>query len=261
MTSITIGPLTFHMYGFCIMLGVIIFMYAIKKSPQFYLTGLNNHFDSMLCLAIISGIIGGRILYYVTHIDEMHNFTTIISVWNGGLSILGAIAGIIVSLFLYMRFYQLPLLSILDLVSLYAPLIHMTGRIGCFIAGCCHGSSSNVPWSVIYRNQESLAVLDCALHPAQLYSALTFLCMFIFFYFYRNRLIKNTGTVFSLYLLLSGAERFCNEFFRYEYQISGNILSTYHIIGILFFIVGLALLIKIFLQKEQIFSPIKQLKK
>ena len=261
MTSITIGPLTFHMYGFCIMLGLIIFMYAIKKSPQFYLTGLQNHFDTMLCISIISGITGGRILYYLTHINEMDNISTVISVWNGGLSILGAITGIIVSLFLYMRFYQLPLLSILDLLSLYAPLIHMTGRIGCFIAGCCHGSLWNGPWSVIYQNQESLALLNCPLHPAQLYSAFSFLCMFIFFYSQRNTLLKNNGTLFSLYLLLSGIERVCNEFFRYEYQISNDTLSTYQIIGILFCIFGFALLIKIFLQKQCIFSATKQLQK
>jgi phosphatidylglycerol:prolipoprotein diacylglycerol transferase len=257
MTSIALGPLTVHLYGFCIALGVIIFMHAIKKNPKFHAMGLQPHFDTMLSLGIVSGILGGRILYCLTHLDQMKTLLDVISLWNGGLSILGAMIGIIGTIFFYLRYYQLPSLAILDVISLYAPLIHAAGRIGCLLAGCCHGALSNGPWAITYHDPESLAVLDVAIHPSQLYSAFAFVLMFVFLYFYAQFRFNKPGQLFALYLILSGLERFLNEFFRYEYQMSNTILSIYQIVGIMIFLSGLALLIKLSLQRQHAFSAIK----
>jgi phosphatidylglycerol:prolipoprotein diacylglycerol transferase len=241
LTLFAIGPFVLHMYGFCIAMGIILFVYCIKKNPKFYSIGLENHFDAMLSLSILSGIIGGRVLYCLTHPDEMKNFVAIISLWNGGLSILGAMIGIITTLFCYLRYYQLPILHVLDLISLYAPLMHASGRIGCFLAGCCHGALWNGPWAIMYCDPQSLAILHCAMHPSQLYSAGAFALMFILFYWYGQYYFQKAGQLFSWYLILSGIERFLNEFFRYEYQTDSALLSANQYIGLMFIACGICL--------------------
>ena len=52
---------------------------------------------------------------------------------------------------------------------------HVVGRLGCFMAGCCYGHETNVPWAVTFTNplaRENVGTpLGVPLHPTQLYEA------------------------------------------------------------------------------------------
>ena len=52
---------------------------------------------------------------------------------------------------------------------------HVTGRLGCFAAGCCYGKPTDVPWAVVFTNPLAAAnvgtPLGIPLHPTQLYEA------------------------------------------------------------------------------------------
>ena len=52
---------------------------------------------------------------------------------------------------------------------------HVVGRLGCFLAGCCYGTETTVPWGVVFTNPLALenvgTPLDVPLHPTQLYEA------------------------------------------------------------------------------------------
>ena len=60
------------------------------------------------------------------------------------------------------------------------------GRTGCFLAGCCFGVASEVPWAVEYPHGK-LALLG-AVHPVQLYdAAFGFVAFIIILSLYRRR--------------------------------------------------------------------------
>jgi phosphatidylglycerol:prolipoprotein diacylglycerol transferase len=54
------------------------------------------------------------------------------------------------------------------------------GRVGCLLAGCCHGSPTNLPWGVAYPEGSPAAALfgpGVSVHPTPLYEALALLVL------------------------------------------------------------------------------------
>ena len=83
-------------------------------------------------------------------------------------------------------------------------LSHGIGRLGCFLAGCCYGTHSDLPWALDSINDGSLR------HPTQLYEALIlFLGHIIFLKRYRGK-----KPIILNYLLFYSITRFVLEFFR-----------------------------------------------
>jgi phosphatidylglycerol:prolipoprotein diacylglycerol transferase len=81
-------------------------------------------------------------------------------VWYGGM--IGALATAVV------YFRRRPGLDAFAYADAFAPAIMLggaVGRVGCFLAGCCHGRPTDVAWAVHFPR------LDAAVHPTQLYDA------------------------------------------------------------------------------------------
>ncbi len=84
------------------------------------------------------------------------------------------------------------------------------GRVGCFVAGCCYGSVTNVPWGVVFPAQGSLPR-----HPAQLYEAAFHATAAVALGSLRQE-GKFRGNLMKLYIIAYAAYRFCTEFIRDE---------------------------------------------
>lgn len=95
----------------------------------------------------------------------------IFKVWDGGLAFQGGLLLAVITALVYIRRHGLPVLSTLDSLALALPLGQSIGRLGCFIAGCCYGRPTNLPWGVTFTHPESLSILG-KVHPTQLYESL-----------------------------------------------------------------------------------------
>lgn len=97
--------------------------------------------------------------------------------------------------------------------SICAPLClgHAIGRIGCFLAGCCYGTQTDLPIGVVYP-QGGIAPSGIRLLPTQLMESafLLILCVFLLVILRK----KITGLAAGCYLTLYGIWRFAIEFFR-----------------------------------------------
>jgi phosphatidylglycerol:prolipoprotein diacylglycerol transferase len=91
------------------------------------------------------------------------------------------------------------------------------GRIGCFMAGCCYGKETQVPWAVTFTNPLSLAPLHIPLHPTQIYHSLAGFFTFILLLVCGRRL-SGSGQLFGLFLAAYGALRFVIEFYRGDFR-------------------------------------------
>lgn len=181
---------------------------------------------SLGAYALLGGIVGAKLYYVALRGDPSALLSRGGLVWYGGL--IGGAAAVLWAV----RRKGLPLGRIADALALALPLGHAIGHVGCFFSGDSYGVPSNLPWAVAFprgappstagalRTEFGVSipasVPDGALlrvHPTMLYSALALLAVFVLLWWLRKRTLP-AGTLFGLYLVLSGIERFLVEFLR-----------------------------------------------
>lgn len=205
------GPLYLQSYGLCIALGVAIFGWLLFKDNRRCKIMSDDQFHWLIMIGIISGVLGGRLLYCIT--ERNLNFLEFFQFWYGGFAVLGSLLGVLLVVPVVLKKHNLPVLPLLDRVAVYAPLLQSISRVGCFLAGCCYGKATMVAWAVTYTNHDCMAPVGVALHPTQLYSALILACVFGILYTIQ-RWAKKDGELLMVYLILMGFERFIVDFFR-----------------------------------------------
>lgn len=211
------GPFSIHAYGFFIALGACLAVLLAKYDKKLQKICSFEEFLTAVQLIILFGYLGGRLLCLASESwqssDEIWN---IFKFWEPGLSVQGAIIGVAITLFYFVKIKKIDFFPFIDRIALYTPLVQSFGRLGCFFAGCCYGQKTNLPWAVTYTHPDHMAPLNIALHPTQLYSATLLFLIFSLFYFYIQKKNLPAGTIFFLYLFLVSTERFIVEFFRWD---------------------------------------------
>jgi phosphatidylglycerol:prolipoprotein diacylglycerol transferase len=219
----SIGPVTIHTYGFFVALGLVAGVLVTIKIGKSQGISAQQVMD-MGFIMILSGIIGSRLGYII--IDFSYYSThplDIFKLWQGGLVFSGGLIAVVLVILWYARRHDFSLWQIGDLWSPAAAIGQSIGRIGCFMAGCCYGRPTDVPWSVVFTDSRSLAQLNIPLHPTQLYSSLSGLIIFIILMLL-NAKKKFKGQVFLWFLILHSTGRLLIERFRGDHR--GFILES-----------------------------------
>lgn len=128
------------------------------------------------------------------------------------------------------RFVQ-PGFTLAALGDLMAPSVGFAMaimRIGCFVAGCCHGTPTDLPWAVHYPARsgaweahlrtgliDSGAATSVGVHPLQLYLGVSALTLALFLLWYRPRQ-QYVGQTFLLFVTLDGIRKLAFELLRFE---------------------------------------------
>lgn len=214
-------PILLHIYGpfninsFSIAIAIALFVALIfsrKKALKKNLISEHDFTNGFVESALI-GIFGGRLLHILSEWKNYLSLLDMISIWNGGMSVLGSFIGVIAYASWYVRQRGIPILPLFDCVALYAPLAHSIARFGCFLAGCCYGIPTSLWWGVTYTNPEVVAPLHIQLHPTQLYSSLSLMAIFLILRKLEKRCV-NPGELTMLYLILASIERLSIDFLR-----------------------------------------------
>lgn len=233
-----IGNLNIYGYGVMIAIGIICAVFLLSKRAN------QRHYNidsvsNMAIIAIICGILGGKILFLLTEIKNIPSDPSILKDIKEGFVIYGAILGGALGVYFYSRKKSWNVLDVFDLVIPTVALAQGFGRIGCFLAGCCYGRPTNSIWGIKFKNS-LFAPSDVYLIPTQLYSSLFdfLLCAFLLWYDKKN---NKEGKVLGMYFLLYGIGRFLIEFLRNDPRGSIGILSTSQFISI--FVIAFAIFI------------------
>lgn len=151
-------------------------------------------------------------------------------VWYGGL--LGAL---VTSVY---YFWRRPELRAWLYADAFAPAIvagAFMGRVGCFLAGCCHGRPTDVPWAVQF------VTTRVPVHPTQIYDALAALVLAVPLYLHFTRR-RFEGETIALLLMGYALLRGITEMFRGDAERgSVGMFSTSQLISIPLFLVGLGI--------------------
>jgi phosphatidylglycerol:prolipoprotein diacylglycerol transferase len=140
--------------------------------------------------------------------------------------------------FLYCRIVGLPGWQVSDCVAPGLALAQGLGRIGCYLAGCCWGTPTQLPLGVTYTSEIAHQLtgvpLNLKIHPTQLYEAAIVL-LAIPFLMWLRRTKTFQGQVFLAYVTYYAVARFFLEFVRDDPRgrYLGNLFSTSQLISLL----------------------------
>jgi len=198
--------------------------------------------------AIVGGIIGARLFHVIDYFGStyIHDPALIFTQFFSGLSILGAIFGGSLAVFLFARIKHLQIGHIADVIAPALPLAQAVGRIGCTINGDAYGTPTSLPWGFVYMDLPGVyAPAGVSTHPSPVYEIIWDLMLFAVLLLLRGRL-KPDGSLFILYLAIYSFGRFFIEFTRAvtSNQINvADLLHAPHFITLIVFTVCVILLI------------------
>ncbi len=239
------GRFHIYAYGFFIVVGFAAATFlAVLKVRKSNMTISSEHAADLFFYTVLSAFLGSRILYVLINFAVFRQDPLqIFKLWEGGLVFYGGLIPAAGVAFWVMRWHRLPVWKLADLISPLIALGLSCGRVGCFLAGCCYGKETSLPWAVVFRNPDSLARLSVPLHPTQLYDAANGFALFFFLSWMEKRKTFE-GQIFWLFLVLYSITRFVIEIFRGDPRgfLFTGLLSTSQAIGILLAIFSVLML-------------------
>jgi len=196
-------------------LGAAVYSYLTYRHPWRKKLLSSEQFFNLFFIAFCAAVIGGRFLFVLSSLSSFkQNWLEIFYPWVGGFSLFGSVIFVLVALYWYLKKLKLSVLPFFDMVTLRAPLVVAIARIGCFLAGCCYGVETTLPWGVTFSNADALAPLHVPLHPTQLYASVISFLIFLILLFIEKKAYVASGTIVFTYLLLGSISRFFVDFLR-----------------------------------------------
>lgn len=241
------GKLSIRYYGLFWSMGLLIGYYLLHRFAR------NEKFspsiaDKVALYAAIGVLIGARLghcliydpkYYLLEHPIELFYF------WEGGLASHGGGVGVLIALWILARQLRVPMLWIMDRISIPIALIATLIRLGNLMNSEIYGIETSRPWGFIFtRVGETVPH-----HPTQIYEAACYLLVFflLLFLYYKRPIVREyRGLLFSVFLVLMFTARFMLEFVKEPqsaYEI-GMPLNMGQILSIPFWVYGIILLIR-----------------
>lgn len=273
-----IGSFELHYYGLMYAIAFLVGIYIAKKMAK------ERNFDEKIIddyafVAIISGLIGGRLYYVLFNLDYyLANLSEIPAVWHGGMAIHGGIIGGIIGTLIYGKIKKINPLVLGDYAAAPFILGQAIGRFGNLMNGEIHGVPTFTPLSIIfnlkpkfaewYTYYQSLPLLEkakfpdlvpwgivfplsspagtefpnLALHPAMLYELiLNFIGFCIIWFILRKKENKATGHLWWSYIIIYSINRIIVSFFRAEDLMIWGLRAP-HLVSIIMIIIALLFL-------------------
>jgi phosphatidylglycerol:prolipoprotein diacylglycerol transferase len=208
-----LGPLTAHAYGTLIFLGIVAGLLVGRAECR--RVGLDPQVASEVVLGgIVAGVLGGKVLFLLTVApQELARNPALLTDLGQGLVWYGVLAANLLWVAAYARLLRLRPLLLIDGGIPCLVLGHAIGRLGCFLAGCCWGRPTDLPWAVTFRDPRSLAPIGIPLHPTQLYLSLHSLAVFALLWRWRRRK-RYDGEVLLVAMVAYGLGRLPIEWLR-----------------------------------------------
>ena len=213
--EIDLGPITLQTFGLMMGLGFVVAGLAASR----FLKEIGKPVDwayEMVFAALVGGIVGARLWWVVENWSDAKDdvlgslFSGSGLVWYGG-AIGGAIG---VLLWAWRRKFLT--LQMFDVAAVPLAIGYAIGRIGCQLAGDGdYGIPWDGPWAMAYPNGTVPTTEE--VHPTPVYETIAMSLVALLLWRWRHR--WRPGTLFGLYLILAGAERFLVEFVRRNEEV------------------------------------------
>lgn len=254
-----VGYFSIYSYGMLTALGflfAILWPTSLAKKEGISETKM----EGLGLLIVLSAGVGSKLLtawdYPEFYSSDWTHFLSDQILGRGGVFYGGFLLAVACSA-AYCRLVDLPGWQVADAVAPGLALAQGLGRVGCFLAGCCWGTPTELPFGVTFRSELAHNLtgvpLQVRLHPTQLYEATLVLSAIPFLMWLRKKR-SFFGQVILVYVLFYAVARFFLEFLRGDprgYHFS-HLLSTSQLIGLFIIPLAIFLLFHLFEQHRDL---------
>jgi phosphatidylglycerol---prolipoprotein diacylglyceryl transferase len=146
--------------------------------------------DRCAIWTLAGAIIGSRLLFVVTNLDQFDRVLDVFAWWKGGVVAYGGFLGGLAAAIVFARVHKISLLVWADCVVPSLCVGLALTRVGCFLGGCDFGGVWNGPWAVrfpvgspAFEEHRLLgllppgATMSLPVHPTQLYESIAGLAL------------------------------------------------------------------------------------
>jgi len=196
---------------------------------------LEPYVDTVFAL-FLAGVVGARAAYILENPREFASPLEWLYLWRGGLSVFGGLLLALPAYLAVLRWRKLPVWETSDSLIAILPFSLGLIRLGCFGAGCCHGSPTNLPWGVMPEHIP-FHLAGESIHPTQIYEAIFLFTLAIFFTRWKS---TKAGITSCLFLLAYGLFRLATNSLRGDFNSEGYLLAQ-ATAGALTFLAAMAL--------------------
>jgi phosphatidylglycerol:prolipoprotein diacylglycerol transferase len=213
--EIDLGPITLQTFGLMMGLGFVVAGLAASR----FLKEIGKPADwayEMVFAALVGGIVGARLWWVAENWSEAKD-DVLSSLFSGsGLVWYGGAIGGAVGVLLWAWRRNFLTLQMFDVAAVPLAIGYAIGRIGCQLAGDGdYGIPWDGPWAMAYPNGTVPTTEE--VHPTPVYETIAMSLVALLLWRWRHR--WRAGTLFGLYLILAGAERFLVEFVRRNEEV------------------------------------------
>jgi phosphatidylglycerol:prolipoprotein diacylglycerol transferase len=172
---------------------------------------------ALLGLLVVLGLVGARGLFVLEHHRILANpWTAALSLAPGGLASHGAFLLALPVGFVLARRLELSPAAVADSSAVGICVMGCLGRLGCFLAGCCYGRPTSLPWGVVFPETSEAASrwgFGVPVHPTQIYESVYLLAIAVVL---RGALSRKRfeGEVFLTLVLFYSVARVFNDVLR-----------------------------------------------
>ncbi len=220
-----INGFAIHYYGLIMFFAIIAGLFVIRYVTKKYYKDIDTEILlDVLPAVILFSIIGARLYYVLMDFSYYAKYPAeIIAVWNGGMSIHGAILGGIISGLIFSKIKHFSFLKYADIFPYGLAIGQAIGRFGNYFNCEAFGKPCDIPFLKLYipmtHRPFGFEQYDY-FHPAFLYESIWDICVFLILFFVVRRIVLakklGDGTIFFSYLLLYSFGRIFVEWCRID---------------------------------------------
>jgi phosphatidylglycerol:prolipoprotein diacylglycerol transferase len=247
MIEITVNPVIFNLGPWevkwvdiaAIVSFITVSLIFLHEARRHHLPGLSQHSGWLTALFLIGALAGGKLFYVFDRWDYVLSHPLILL--SDLLRVYGVLIGGLAGVLIYIKLHKLPFWRYADSIAPGAMLGLALYRIGCILDGCCEGTPSGLPFSVVYTDPATWAPFGKLLYFTQAYMLILGLAVFFVLWYLRDKL-RPDGTLFLLWLILYVVTDQIVRPFRFAHPFIPG-LQQAQLIGILLLLVTVPLLI------------------
>ena len=217
--DLTIGPLSFRLYGLMIALGALAGVWIARRRYGAY-GGDPEDVTTVALVAVPAGLIGARLYHVITDWSDLYSggrwFPDAFMVWKGGLGIPGGILAGVVAGIVTCRVIKIDWRLAADAAAPALPVAQAIGRLGNWFNQEVFGRPTDLPWGLEIDPQyrPDRYIDSSTFHPTFLYEALWNLALVAVLIWLDRKGVVRRGRLFAVYILGYGVGRFWVESLR-----------------------------------------------
>ncbi len=263
--------------GLLIAIGFTYYQYYLKKKSELKTPKwkdeeipAKDQVWPIVFIAAIFGVLGAKVFHQLENMDEFMRDPMGSLLSFSGLTFYGGFIVAAFAVLIYAKKHNIPWQEMADSVAPSLIIAYGIGRIGCQVSGDGDWGIVNImsqpewlsflpewTWAYNYPHNilnEGIPIPGCAgphcfqlaqtVFPTPIYETTMTILIFAFLWFIRKRLAV-PGSLFAIYLMFNGAERFLIEKIRVNniFDFLGMKVTQAEVISAFLFITGLLMLI------------------